>query len=65
MEAVPCEISANFELLVIVISLTENGLEYYEEVVKVIFQYAEMLRRVGPQESIYKEVIIYNFIYYI
>ena len=65
MEAATCEISANFELLVIVINLTENGLEYYEDVLKIIFQYAEMLRRVGPQESIFKEVMIYNFINYI
>ena len=65
MEAVLCEISTNFELLVIVINLTENGLEYYEDVLKIIFQYAEMLRSEGPQESIFKEVMIYYFINYI
>jgi secreted Zn-dependent insulinase-like peptidase len=65
MDALPCEISANYELLAIVINLTENGLEYYEEVLKIIFQYAEMLRRVGPQESIFKEVMMHNLTKYI
>ena len=62
MVAEPCVISANFELLVMVVYLSEFGLDYYEDVVKIIFQYAEMLRRVGPKESIFKEVMIHNLL---
>ena len=62
MVAEPCVISANFELLVMVVYLSKFGLDYYEDVVKIIFQYAEMLRRVGPQESIFKEVMIHNLL---
>ena len=38
------------------VDLTEKGLEQYEEVVKVIFQYINMLKREGVKKWIFDEV---------
>ena len=48
-----CPGSAIFSVSV---RLTEDGLEHYKEIVKVIFQYIEMLKAVPPQEWIVKEM---------
>ncbi|KAI9321267.1 Metalloenzyme, LuxS/M16 peptidase-like protein [Dichotomocladium elegans] len=45
-----------FEFLRISIDLTEEGLRCYEDVVVCVFQYIELLRRAGVQESIFNEV---------
>ena len=38
------------------IKLTEEGLDKYQEVVKVVFQYISLLKETPPQEWIFKEV---------
>ncbi|CAG8571116.1 16391_t:CDS:10 [Funneliformis caledonium] len=58
------EYSADFHLMAICIKLTEDGLEHYEDVVEITFQYVEMLRREGPQEWIYKEIRTLNDIHW-
>ncbi|XP_017771798.1 PREDICTED: nardilysin-like isoform X2 [Nicrophorus vespilloides] len=36
--------------------LTEKGLEHFEELVTAVFAYINLLRKVGPQERIFKEI---------
>ncbi|CAB4016802.1 RNA-directed DNA polymerase from transposon X-element, partial [Paramuricea clavata] len=36
--------------------LTVSGLEHYIEVIAVIFQYLEMLRRIGPNSRVFNEI---------
>ncbi|RUS32698.1 Metalloenzyme, LuxS/M16 peptidase-like protein [Jimgerdemannia flammicorona] len=45
-----------FEFFRISVDLTEDGLLHYEDVITIIFQYITMLKQVGPQESIFREV---------
>ncbi|RIA82106.1 Metalloenzyme, LuxS/M16 peptidase-like protein [Glomus cerebriforme] len=52
----PSEVSADFHLFMINIDLTEDGLDHYEDVLEIVFQYIEMLRREGPQEWIFNEI---------
>ncbi|XP_033737647.1 nardilysin-like isoform X2 [Pecten maximus] len=40
----------------VVVTLTDVGLEHYEEVVQTVFQYIHMLEEVGPQEWLYQEL---------
>ncbi|XP_060576376.1 nardilysin-like [Ruditapes philippinarum] len=40
----------------ICITLTDEGLKHWSEVVKVIFQYLDLMQREGPQESFYNEL---------
>ncbi|ORX57728.1 hypothetical protein BCR36DRAFT_277844 [Piromyces finnis] len=40
------------------ISLTEKGLSNYEEIIEIVFQYFEMLKKEGVQEWIYDELEI-------
>lgn len=37
------------------ISLTKKGLQNYEQVIEAVFQYANRIREVGPQQYIYQE----------
>ncbi|KAL1917702.1 uncharacterized protein VTP21DRAFT_3536 [Calcarisporiella thermophila] len=48
--------SAGFEFFKIWVDLTENGLKHYEEVIEIVFQYIELLKKDGIQESIFREV---------
>ncbi|KAG9445281.1 hypothetical protein H6P81_016621 [Aristolochia fimbriata] len=43
-------------VFVISIHLTESGLEQVYEVIGVVYQYLKLLRQVGPQEWIFKEL---------
>ncbi|CAG8464961.1 16775_t:CDS:10 [Cetraspora pellucida] len=45
-----------FEVFKISIELTEEGLAHYEETVEICFQYIEMLKQVGVQEQVFREV---------
>ncbi|CAG8512456.1 9385_t:CDS:2, partial [Funneliformis caledonium] len=47
---------SGFGLYKIYIDLTETGLANFEDVVVHVFQYIEMLRRDGAQESVFREV---------
>ncbi|XP_045158333.2 nardilysin-like [Mercenaria mercenaria] len=40
----------------ICVTLTDDGLKHWSEVVKVIFQYIDLMKREGPQESFYDEL---------
>ncbi|GAB5413112.1 MAG: insulinase family protein [Congregibacter sp.] len=42
-------------LLSVTVSLTEQGVAAYEDVLKTVFAYLEMLRNEGPQRRIYNE----------
>ncbi|KAL6628157.1 a-pheromone processing metallopeptidase-like protein Ste23 [Neocallimastix sp. 'constans'] len=46
----------DFDNFKIEISLTEKGLSNYEEVIEIVFQYIEMLKKEGVQEWIYNEL---------
>ncbi|RHZ80650.1 hypothetical protein Glove_134g40 [Diversispora epigaea] len=50
--------SINFEVFKISIDLTEEGLVNYEDIVKICFQYINMLKQIDPkeQERIFNEV---------
>jgi insulysin len=37
------------------ITLTDQGFEHYEEIVGLVFEYVEMLKKQGPQEWIFEE----------
>ncbi|CAB4379202.1 unnamed protein product [Rhizophagus irregularis] len=56
----PEEISVDFHMMTMNVYLTEDGLEHYEDVLEIIFQYIEMLRREGPQEWIFNEISSLN-----
>ncbi|GBB90257.1 hypothetical protein RclHR1_17150001 [Rhizophagus clarus] len=56
----PSEISADYHIMTVNVDLTEDGLEHYEDVLEIIFQYIEMLRREGPQEWIFNEILSLN-----
>lgn len=43
-------------LFSISVTLTEQGMDHIHEVLTVIFQYLDMLRRVGPQKWVYEEI---------
>ncbi|KAF7728621.1 Insulinase (Peptidase M16) [Apophysomyces ossiformis] len=45
-----------FEFFRVSIDLTEEGLAHYRDVVTVIFQYIELLKKMGVQESAFREV---------
>ncbi|KAG0178612.1 Insulinase (Peptidase M16) [Apophysomyces sp. BC1034] len=45
-----------FEFFRISIDLTEEGLAQYRDVVTVVFQYVELLKKMGVQESTFREV---------
>lgn len=50
------EFNSCFTLFSCSITLTEKGIENVKECLTVLFQYLKMLRDVGPQERIYKEL---------
>ncbi|KAJ3281261.1 Insulinase (Peptidase M16) [Rhizoclosmatium sp. JEL0117] len=45
----------NFSFFKISVSLTEEGSKHWEEVIVMVFQYIEMLKKTGVQEWIYEE----------
>ncbi|KAK9711990.1 metalloprotease, partial [Basidiobolus ranarum] len=45
-----------FEFFKISVDLTEEGLNHTDEIVRIVFQYIEMMKRVGVQEWIFREV---------
>ncbi|ORX91263.1 insulin-degrading enzyme, partial [Basidiobolus meristosporus CBS 931.73] len=45
-----------FEFFKISVDLTEEGLNHTDEIVRIIFQYIEMMKRVGVQEWIFREI---------
>ncbi|XP_027049416.1 nardilysin-like [Pocillopora damicornis] len=50
------EYNTSFALFPCLISLTDEGMEHIYEILTIVFQYVEMLRKKGPQERIYKEL---------
>ncbi|XP_071638924.1 insulin-degrading enzyme-like [Temnothorax longispinosus] len=40
----------------VIIALTEEGINHVENIVQIMFEYIKMLKKNGPQESIYKEI---------
>ncbi|ORX72599.1 hypothetical protein BCR32DRAFT_237726 [Anaeromyces robustus] len=58
LEAGNSNIISDFDNFKIEISLTEKGLSNYEEIIEIVFQYIEMLKREGVQEWIYNEMEI-------
>ncbi|KAG5440368.1 hypothetical protein PCANB_001938 [Pneumocystis canis] len=50
-------IVANIDFFRIGITLTSQGLDHYEDVILVIFEFLEMLKKTGPQEWIYNELM--------
>lgn len=48
--------NTDFELFTISIDMTEQGFDHIDEIVDVVFQYADMLRRDGPSKVHYDEI---------
>ena len=44
---------SNFE---IEITLSEKGLNNYEDVIQAVFKYLQILRDVGPSEAVFSEM---------
>ncbi|XP_022253443.1 insulin-degrading enzyme-like, partial [Limulus polyphemus] len=44
-----------FSFFVVSMELTEEGIEHTDDIVTLIFQYINMLKKVGPQQWIYEE----------
>jgi len=44
----------------IVVDLTQEGLEHVDDIVKIVFQYLEMLRKEGPKKWIFDECVKLN-----
>ncbi len=54
--------SVGFAFFTIDVEVTDLGLDKYEEVITIVFEYIQMMRKSGVHEWIYKEVIILNTI---
>ncbi|XP_014681829.1 PREDICTED: nardilysin-like [Priapulus caudatus] len=50
------EHSTTHAMFMITVSLSEEGHQRFQDVITVIFEYLEMLRREGPKEWIYNEI---------
>ncbi|XP_060071056.1 nardilysin-like [Ylistrum balloti] len=50
------EMNSTMTSFSVVVTLTDEGLEHYEEVVEAIFQYIHMLEESGPQEWLFQEL---------
>lgn len=57
LSAGPTNLCPGTGLFSVSVSLTEEGLKHYREVVKIIFQYIAMIREQPPQEWIVDELI--------
>ncbi|KZF20164.1 LuxS/MPP-like metallohydrolase [Xylona heveae TC161] len=58
----PMPLSPGSAFFTVSIRLTENGLDNYLEVVKVVFQYIAMIRKTPPQEWIVEEIQKMNIV---
>ncbi|XP_076308148.1 insulin-degrading enzyme-like [Tachypleus tridentatus] len=47
--------SKGFSFFIVIMELTEEGIEHTDDIVTLIFQYINMLEKVGPQQWIYEE----------
>ncbi|XP_029847495.1 insulin-degrading enzyme isoform X2 [Ixodes scapularis] len=45
-----------FSFTIVNVDLTEEGLDHSEDIVTLVFQYLNMLRKEGPQEWVFKEL---------
>jgi len=50
----------DFELFVVSVTLSENGIEFVEEIVKIIFQYIRLIEQQGLQQWIHEEITAAN-----
>lgn len=45
----------DFDMFTVTVDLTRDGLPHHREVIEIIFQYMNILRKVGAQEWIFRE----------
>lgn len=43
------------------VDLTEEGLNHIDDIIKLVFQYINMIKKEGPLERLYNVIIIYLF----
>ncbi|RIB06084.1 Metalloenzyme, LuxS/M16 peptidase-like protein [Gigaspora rosea] len=56
LEAGSVAAAVGFEFFKVSIDLTESGLDHYKDVVKIVFQYINMLKQIDIQEWCFREV---------
>ncbi|XP_071638825.1 insulin-degrading enzyme-like isoform X2 [Temnothorax longispinosus] len=56
LEALDYHMDTNTSFFKIVFHLTEEGINHVDEIVKIMFQYINMLKEDGPQKWIYEEI---------
>ena len=49
------EFFLGFDFFIVSVDLTEEGVEHIDDIIQLVFQYFEMLRKVGTQEWIFDE----------